>query len=160
MNNNTIYKAKNHDEAFKYIHDMKYTVDILASYKKKGTDNLKAYKDNRDTVREFNKTICVVDIYMVVRETGECIYVDHAWLSEELSFYAELLWLKDPVCGTKVYMSRFKAMKYAADYKRNGSYKCRYQIASHGKKKRVEYVKKQQYIAGINMSEEEIRAML
>ena len=158
--NNTIYRTKNHDKAFRYIHDMKLTVDIVADYEKRGIDNKDAKKKDRDTVKEFNKTICLINIYMIVRETGECIYVDHAWISEELSYYAELYWLLDPEYGTTIYMSRFKAMKYAANYQKNGNYKCRYQIASHGKKKRIEYVRKQQALAGICMTDQQISEML
>lgn len=149
--NGTIYKAKNHDEAFKYIHDWKYAVDIIATY-----DKTSRTKDGKYT------TMCIKDIYMVVRETGECIFVDHAWLDERLAQVAvgiyTHMYRNNP--GGEVFINRLKAMKYAANYKANGGYKTRYQVSAENKKTRAEYVQAIHRAEGIHMTVDEIRAML
>ena len=148
--NGTVYKAKDHDEAFKYIHDMKYSIDIIATYQSRGLSKF-----------DKGRTICIVDIYVLVRETGECIWVDHAWLHEGLCISALKYYLqyKDTE-GQEVFINRLKAMKYGANYRKNGNLECRYQISSLQKHKRVLWVKRQQKAVGIEMSDKEIRAML
>ena len=151
MMNGTVYRAKNHDEAFKYLHDWKYTVDIVATYSRVAhskTSNM--------------TTMCITDIYMIVRETGECIWVDHAWLSEPLATVAVGIYanMYKNNSGGEVFINRLKAMKYAANYRADGGYKTRYQLSAENKKTRAEYVQAIQKEEGIHMSVNEIRAML
>ena len=151
IENGTIYKTKTHDEAFTYLHNMKYTVDIIATYNRVSKSK---YDDET--------SICITDIYMIVRETGECILVDHAWFNEGLAQVAVNKYVsmyKDQQGGF-VYIPRLKTMKYAKDYRKNGSYNIRYQLSAECKQNRALWVKKQQEYVDIHMTIKEIRAML
>ena len=151
IENGTIYKTKTHDEAFTYLHNMKYTVDIIATYNRVSKSK---YDDET--------SICITDIYMIVRETGECILVDHAWINEGLAQVAVNKYVsmyKDQPGGL-VYIPRLKTMKYAKDYRKNGSYNIRYQLSAECKQNRALWVKKQQEYVDIHMTIKEIRAML
>lgn len=148
--NNTIYTAQNRDEAFKYIHDWKYAVDIIAEYQKSSR------------LKSGHRTMCLVNVYVLIRETNECIFADHIWLNERLSEYFVLYYTekyKDEP-GGEVFISRLKAMKYANNYAKDGSYSIRYQLSSENKTRRAEYVKAIQANNGIKMTTDEIRAML
>jgi hypothetical protein len=153
--NGTIYKAKNHDAAFKYLHDWKYSVDIIATYDGVSYTGKNKY-DSKITA------MCIKDIYMIVRETGECIWVDHAWLDERLATVAVGIYsnMYKNNKGGEVFINRLKAMKYAANYRKDGGYKTRYQISSENKKTRAEYVQEIQRQEGMHMTVNEIRAML
>ena len=149
--NGTIYTARTHDEAFTYLHNMKYTVDIIATYNRVS----KSKYDNETS-------ICIKDIYMIVRETEECILVDHAWINEGLAQVAVSKYVsmyKDQPGGV-VFIPRLKTMKYAKDYRKNGSYNIRYQLSAECKQNRALWVKKQQEYVGIHMTIKEIRTML
>ena len=149
--NGTIYATRTHDEAFTYLHNMKYTVSLIATYSKVS----KSKYDNETSM-------CVQNIYMVVRETGECILVDHAWINEELAQIAvgKYVCMYKDQPGGEVFIPRLKTMKYAKDYRKNGTYDVRYQLSAECKQNRALWVKKQQEYADINMTIDEIRAML
>ena len=149
--NGTIYATRTHNEAFTYLHNMKYTVAIIATYSRVS----KSKYDNETSM-------CVQNIYMVVRETGECILVDHAWINEELAQVAvgKYVCMYKDQPGGEVFIPRLKTMKYAKDYRKNGAYDVRYQLSAECKQNRALWVKKQQEYAGINMTIKDIRAML
>ena len=149
--NGTIYATRTHNEAFTYLHNMKYTVAIIATYSRVS----KSKYDNETSM-------CVQNIYMVVRETGECILVDHAWINEELAQVAvgKYVCMYKDQPGGEVFIPRLKTMKYAKDYRKNGAYDVRYQLSAECKQNRALWVKKQQEYADINMTIDEIRAML
>ena len=149
--NGTIYATRTHDEAFTYLHNMKYTVAIIATYSRVSKSK---YDDET--------SMCVQNIYMVVRETGECILVDHAWINEELAQIAvgKYVCMYKDQPGGEVFIPRLKTMKYAKDYRKNGAYDVRYQLSAECKQNRALWVKKQQEYAGINMTLKDIRAML
>ena len=90
------------------------------------------------------------------------IYIDdHAWLNTDLvleagKYFYEYGDMKDGM----VFVSRLKAMKYKSDYKANGYEVHKYQLSTLSKGKRASWVQKWQRSVGINMTIDEIRAML
>ena len=155
--NGTIYKIrKNRDMALKYIYDWKYTVDVLATYSAVGYDNTDKYGNTF-------RTMCLKEVYLLVRETGECISIDHLWLDERLAEYAVVkytgMYGRNGGHG-RVFIARLKAMRYADSYSKNGTLRERYQLSSESKQNRANYVKSIQEATGIHMTNEEIRAML
>lgn len=159
----TLIKSNDRNETFKYIHDNKYTVDIVARYSKRGSYKLGQGKNNEDKKQyRWYKTICVVDIYVYVRETDEVIFIDgHAWFNTDLvleagKYYFEYGDMKDGM----VYISRLKAMKYKSDYKANGEETHKYQLSTLCKTRRAQWVYTWQRAVGIEMTMEEIREML
>ena len=155
----TVYTTTDRNAVFRYIHDMKYTIDIVAKYSKRG-----GYKQSEeDNSKKTNlKTICIVDIYVVVRETEEVIYIDeHAWLNTDLVLEAgKYFYEYGDMENGMVFVSRLKAMKYKSDYKANGYEVHKYQLSTLPKCKRAAWVQKWQRAVGINMTIDEIRAML
>lgn len=149
--NGTIYATRSHDEAFTYLHNMKYTVAIIATYSRVSKSK---YDDET--------SMCVKNIYAVVRETGECMLVHHAWINEGLAQIAvgKYVSMYKDQPGGEVFIPRLKTMKYAKDYRKNGAYDVRYQLSAECKQNRALWVKQQQEYVGINMTIEEIRAML
>lgn len=155
----TVYTTTDRNAVFRYIHDMKYTIDIVAKYNKRG--GYKQSEENNSKKTNL-KTICIVDIYVVVRETKEVIYIDgHAWLNTDLALEAgKYFYEYGDMEGGMVFVSRLKAMKYKSDYKANGYEVHKYQLSSLSKTKRASWVQRWQKSVGINMTIDEIRAML
>jgi hypothetical protein len=155
----TVYTTTDRNAVFRYIHDMKYTIDIVAKYNKRGGYKQSVENNSKQTSL---KTICIVDIYVVVRETKEVIYIDgHAWLNTDLALEAgKYFYEYGDMEGGMVFVSRLKAMKYKSDYKANGYEVHKYQLSSLSKTKRASWVQRWQKSVGINMTIDEIRAML
>ncbi len=152
LENGTVYATRTHDEAFKYLNDMRYTVDIIANY------SCAAHNKYDKSIT----TMCITNVYIVVRETGEVILVDHTWLDETLAHIPVGIYtaMYKSTKGGEVFINRLKTMKYANNYKNNGRYKIRYQLSSECKTKRAEYVQRIHKAEGITMSINDIRAML
>lgn len=150
--NGTIYAPRTKDEALRYINNFKYTVDIIATYS--------CSAHNKHDYDET--TMCIMNAYLVVRETGECILVDHIWLSEYLAHIPVGIYtsMYKNERGGEVFINRLKTMKYAYNYTNNGKKDIRYGLSSENKTTRANWVKKQQTEVGINMTINEIRAML
>ncbi len=148
----TVYKTEDRNAVFRYLHDLKYTADIVATYGRRGIVK------GKSTV----KAICVVSIYVVVRETQEVIFIDeHAWFNTDLMLEAARYYHEyGDIEGGMVFISRVKAMKYISDYKKNGKPTNKYQLSTLCKTRRAAWVQRLQKSVGIKMSIEEIRAML
>ena len=162
----TVYTTTDRNAVFRYIHDMKYTIDIVAKYSKRGgykqTEEVNSETEEDNSKRTNLKTICIVDIYVVVRETEEVIYIDgHAWLNTNLVLEAgKYFYEYGDMENGMVFVSRLKAMKYKSDYKANGYEVHKYQLSTLSKSKRAAWVQRWQKAVGINMTIDEIRAML
>ena len=150
--NGTVYYVHDHDIAFKYLNDMRYTIDIIARY------SCTAHSKYDADVT----TMCIENVYLVVRETGEVILTSHAWLDETLAHIPVGIYtaMYRNNKGGEVFINRLKTMKYAKNYKKNGNYNIRYQLSAENKTKRALYVQKIQKQEGIKMAWQDIRDML
>lgn len=149
----TVYEVadENRNNVFRYIYDMKYTAYMIGKYdgRRYKPETTKTLKNGEEITLKELRTICVVDMYIVIQETEECIHIEgHAWLNDQdglvkeiLRYYFEYGDTKE-LKGHTVFMPRMKAMKYMIDYKKRTSPdKCKYQLVTASKTKRAMAIK-------------------
>ena len=132
-----LYETSDRNSAFKYVYDMRYTVDLIAKY-----DGRRGNTKNSDELR-----ICVVDIYLYIRETGECVHLmDHEWFNTDLCYLEVMKFALQygELKGGIVHIPYMKGLKYAIAYRKNLPIEeTKYQLVTATKQKRVDYVYEQ-----------------
>lgn len=156
MREGRIYETTDRLNVFKYIATMRYTADMVAKY-----------DGCRDKCKGSNNslpTICVVDMYIYVRETQEVIHLNnHEWFNTDLCYLEVMKYYYQygNITGGIVFMPFLKGLKYAIAYKKNLPLEeTKYQIVSASKHDRTLFVQKCLARSGRNYNYDYVRKHL
>lgn len=130
------YETEDRLAVFKYIATMRYTAHMIGKYDGRGVcDEGTKYEE---------QNICVIDMYLYIVETNECIHLmSHEWFNTELCKWEVLKYYYKYAnkLGKEVYMTHLRGLKYANAYKRNyGPDKTKYQLVTADKNARAAFV--------------------
>ena len=155
----TMYETMDRHAVFQYIYAMRYTVDLVATYDCRKT-NHNTYKGK---IYE-SKRICLINMYLYIRETEEVIYIpDHMWVNEDIckdeirKYYLQY----GDISGGIVYLPYMKGLKYGESYRKDIPLEnTRYQLVAGSKHDRTEFVAKQRKRAGLEYGYNYVRKHL
>lgn len=138
--NGRIYETTDRNAAFHYIAVQRYTVDMIARYDGRRHRVIK----HSNGKKHFEKNICVVDIYLYVRETEEVVHiVDHMWMNDRMcnqevhKYYYQYGELREGI----VFIPFLKGIKYDICYLKDiPQEEVKYQLVTGSRHERTLYI--------------------
>ncbi len=137
-----MYETTDRNAAFHYIAVQRYTVDMIARYDGRRQRTI----NHSNGKKHYEKNICVVDIYLYVRETEEVVHiVDHMWMNDRAclqevhKYYYQYGELREGI----VFIPFLKGIKYDICYLKDiPQEEIKYQLVTGSKHDRTIYVHK------------------